>query len=134
MESKNIYKIAKGIISYKVFLNKFKTIHEDEIIMKEPYNQNSTKYIFRNFNTECYIIDKTIFDDFRSATNLDKLIQILEPLNEENKNKFEEELNKYLEKHPYKFCAENIKLYSELEEMKTVVKNFNNYSFVNKEI
>ena len=126
--------IAKGIISYKKFLDEFKRVNEDEVFMKDPNDPNTSKYIFRTFNTECYIIDKKYFDKFRSATNFDKLNKILEPANEENEKKFKEELSKYLQEHPYEFSAENIKLYSELEELKKVVKNFNNYSFVNKGI
>ena len=126
--------IVKGIISYIEFLNNFKKVHEDVEILKEADNPNSSKFIFREFNTECYIIDKKKFDDFRSATNFDNLNKILDPINEGNKNKFKEELKKYLEKHPYQFNGEDIKIYSELEEMKGMVQEFNKYSFVNKEI
>ena len=56
------------------------------------------------------------------------------PINEANKNKFKEELKKYLNNQSFQYNEENIKMYSELEEMKKVVQNFNDYSFVNKEI
>ena len=125
--------IAKGIISYFGFVNNFKKIHEDEAILKEADNPNSIKYLLRKFDTECYLIDKKNFDDFKSAINFGKLTQEL-VINEENKSKIKEELGKYLNEHPYQFNAGNIKIYSEFEEMKTIVKNFTNYSFVNKEI
>ena len=40
----------------------------------------------------------------------------------------------YLNENPYRFDEEKIKLYSTEEELKGIVKNFNSYSFVNKEI
>ena len=93
----NVDNITKGIISYKKFLDEFKKVNEDEVITKDPNNPNTLKYIFRTFNTECYIIDRKFSDKIRSATNFDKLNKILEPVNEENEKKFKEELNNYLE-------------------------------------
>ena len=127
-------RIAEGIISYTEFLTDFKKVQEDEVIKKDADDPKSTQYTFRKFNTECYIIKKKYFDDFRRATNFDALNPILNPLDEENKNKFKEKLKEHLDKNPYQSKNENIKIYYELEEMKKVVKDFNNYSFVNKGI
>ena len=132
----NIDNITSGIISYLKFIKNFKKQHEDEVISNKK-NSNIFEYTFREFNLECYIIDKKYFDDFRSAINFDDIIQLLEPIeniNEENKIKFKEELKKNLKKNDYKFELKNIKIYSELEEIKEVVKNFNSYTFVNKDL
>ena len=126
--------IAEGIISYTEFLTDFKKVQEDEVIKKDADDPKSTQYTFRKFNTECYIIKKKYFDDFRRATNFDALNPILNSLNEENKNKFKEKLKEHLDEKPYQSKNANIKIYYELEEMKKVVKDFNNYSFVNKGI
>jgi hypothetical protein len=134
MENRLIYKIVNGIISYTEFLTEFKKVNEDDVILQDPDNPNSTQYIFRKFNTECYIIDRKNFDDFRSANNFDALIPILNPLNEESKKKCKSIMKEYLYEHPHRYFNGNIKIYYELEEMKKVVKDFNNYSFVNKGI
>ena len=136
-ENKFLEKITNGIISYLKFIKNFKKVNEDEVISRETNDSIIFKYTFRKFNDECYIIDKKYFDDFRSAINFDHLIQLLEPIeniNEENIIKFKEELKKNLKKNDFKFELKNVKIYSELEEMKEVVKNFNNYTFVNKDL
>ena len=107
-------KIAEGIISYSEFLTDFKKVQEDEVILKDADNPKSSQYIFRKFNTECYIINKKTFDEFRQATNFDTLIKLLKPLNDENKKKFKEKLKEklkeHLDKNPYQSKNENIKI------------------------
>ena len=73
MADKNIIfdKIADSIISYLEFVKKFKKVKPDEII-----NLDKFIYIFRHFNVECYLIDKEIFNEFRSAINFDDFIAI----------------------------------------------------------
>ena len=131
MADKNIIfdKMADSIISYLEFVKNFKKVKPDEII-----NLDKFIYIFRHFNVECYIIDKEIFNEFRSAINFDDFIAILDPINDENVKIFKEELKKFLEKNPYIPKRKNIKLYSNEEEIKEIIKNFNNYTFVNKEL
>ena len=131
---KNIKKISDGIISYLEFLKLFKKVKNDDTISQEFENKNKFTYIFRQFELECYLIDKKYFDEFRKAINFNELISILNPISEENKQKFKIELKKYLDKNPFIPNGENIKLYSEVNEMKELVKNFNNYSFINKEL
>ena len=136
--SDNIEQIAESVISYLEFVKKFKKVKKEDIVSNEKedenVNINKLSYIFHNFDVECYIIDKKSFDIFRNAINFDNLISILNPINDENKNKFKKELKKYLENNPYIPNGNNIKIYSKEEEMKEIVKNFNNYSFVNKEL
>ena len=133
-----IEKIVESVISYLEFVKKFKKVKKEDIISNEQgdedININKLSYIFHNFDVECYIIDKKSFDIFRKAINFNNLVSILEPINDENKNKFKKELKKYLENNPYIPNGNNIKIYSKEEEMKEIVKNFNNYSFVNKEL
>jgi hypothetical protein len=130
----NIEKITDGIISYLEFLKLFKKVKTDDTISQELGNKNKFTYIFRQFELECYLIDKNYFDEFRRAINFNQLINILNPINEENKQKFKIELEKYLDKNPFIPNGEKIELYSEINEMKELVKNFNNYSFINKEL
>ena len=132
-EDQKYEEIANGIISYLDFIKKFKTKKEDYIITNEQ-NNTKLKYAFRNYNLDCYIIDKKYLDEFRKATNFDQLTQILKDNTEEDEKKFKEELIKYLNENPYKFGEEKLKLYSTEDELKEIVKNFNYYSFVNKEI
>jgi len=127
VDGKKIEKITNGIISYLEFLKQFNKVIYDDFIQKESY-------IFLQFNLECYIIDKKYLDDFKTAINFDELIYLLNPIDEGNKNKFKIELKKYLEKRSFMPDGENIKLYSDNEEIKELVKNFNNYSFINKEL
>ena len=103
-KTNKLEKIANGIFSYLTFLKNFKKVKFDDIISNAPEKKNSSKftYVFRQFNLECYIIDKKYFDDFRVYAHFNELIPLLEPLNEGNKNKFKIELKKYLEKNPYK--------------------------------
>ena len=133
-EKNNIEKISKGVISYLEFLKLFKKVKDDDIISQELQNKNKFSYIFRQFELECYLIDKKYLDEFRKDINFNELINLLNPINEENKKKFEIELKKYLDKNPFIPNGENIKLYSEINEMKELVKDFNNYSFINKEL
>jgi len=132
-EDQKYEEVANAIISYLDFIKEFKTKKEDYVITNEQ-NNTKLKYVFRNYNLDCFIIDKKYLDEFRKATNFDKLTQILKDNTEENKNKFKEELTKYLNENPYRFDEEEIKLYSKEDELKGIVNNFNSYSFVNKEI
>ena len=132
----NIEKITDGVISYLAFIKNFKNVKPDDIILSEPDKNTSSKYsyIFREFKTKCFIIDKIYFDEFRSAINFNELYPILDPINEKNINLFKEELKKYLEKNPFNFNKLNVKFYSKKEELKGIVKNLNNYSFINEEL
>ena len=127
VDGKNIEKITNGVISYLEFQKQFDKFIYDNFIQKESY-------IFLQFNLECFIIDKKFFDEFRKAINYNELIALLNPIDEGNKNKFKIELKKYLDKNPFIPNGENIKLYSDKEEMKKLANNFNNYSFINKEL
>jgi len=127
VDGKNIEKITNGVISYLEFQKQFDKFIYDNFIQKESY-------IFLQFNLECFIIDKKFFDEFRKAINYNELITLLNPIDEGNKNKFKIELKKYLDKNPFIPNGENIKLYSDKEEMKKLANNFNNYSFINKEL
>ena len=136
-DDQKIERITSGVIAYLKFLKNLKKVNEDCVISKEGNNSVDFTYIFREFNVECYIIDKKYFENFRSAIHFDDLISLLEPIesvSEEKINKFKEELEKKFEKNTYKYDEENFNIYSELEEMKKVVKNLNNYSFVCKEL
>ena len=139
-EDKNVEKIGKGIISYFEFKKDFNTIKEDFIINNESKEkeengqENNDIFIFREFNKECYIIDKEHFDEFKKAVNFEELTKILEPLTEANKDKFMKELKEYLQKNPYLPKVDNIKIYSEIEEMKELVNQFSKFSFVNKKL
>jgi len=132
-EDQKYEEVANAIISYLDFIKEFKTKKEDYVITNEQ-NNTKLKYVFRNYNLDCFIIDKKYLDEFRKATNFDKLTQILKDNTEENKNKFKKELAEYLNENPYRFDEEEIKLYSTEDELKGIVNNFNSYSFVNKEI
>ena len=110
VDDKNIEKITNGIISYLEFLKEFNKVIYDDFIKKESY-------IFLQFNLECYIIDKKYLDDFKKAINFDELIYLLNHIDEENKNKFKIKLKKYLEEKPFIPNIENIKFYSDKEEI-----------------
>jgi len=130
----NIDNITNGIISYLEFLKKFKTKINDQVFTNRQNSRLNMTYSFREFKLNCYIIDKKKFDDFRLSINFNELVQILNTINEENKEKFKKELKLFLEKHPYSPNGKDIKIYSKSEEMKIIVKDFNNYSFINKEL
>ena len=129
----NAETIADGIISYLEFLKLFKKVKNDDIFAQE-FDKNKFTYIFRQFELEFYIIEKKYFDEFRNSINFNELKKLLNPIDEENKKQFKIELKKHIDKNPFIPNGENIKLYSEINEMKELVKNFNNYSFVNKEL
>ena len=129
----NVEKISEGVISYFEFLKLFKTVKNDDIFSHE-FDKNKFTYIFRQFELEFYIIDKIYFDEFRKSINFNELINLLNPINEENKQKFKIELKKHLDKNPFIPNGDKIKLYSEINEVKELVKNFNKYSFINKEL
>ena len=129
-------KIADSIISYLEFIKKFKEIKKDDIITNKQNNNSNSKFIytFRNFNIECYIIEKKVFDNFKEKVNFKEITLILDPINDDNKKKFIKALKEYLEKNPYLPNGNNINIFSKEEEMKEIVQNFNNYSFINKEL
>ena len=131
-----IENIIESVISYLEFIKKFKKVKQDDIIYNKPSKNISANYsyIFGEFKTKCFIIDNISFAQFRSAINFNELQSILEPINESNINKFKKELKKYLEKNPFNFNKLNVKLYSKEKELKEIVKNFDNYSFINKEL
>ena len=132
-EKNDIDKIAESIFCYKDFLKKFKEIKEEYTI---EVNQNGKEipYAFSQFNVDSYIIDKKYMDDFTSKIDFYDLTEIITVMNDENKKKFKEELKKKLDKNPYIPNGERIKLYSKEEEMKEIVQNLNDYTFINKEI
>ena len=139
-EDKNAERIGKGIISYFEFKKDFKTIKEDFIInneskeKEENEQENNDIFIFREFDKECYIIDKEYFDEFKKAVNFEEITKILEPLTEANKEKFMKELKEHLLKNPYLPKVDNIKIYSEIEELKEIANKFSKFSFVNKKL
>ena len=135
-QDENVENIINSIISYLNFLNDFKKVKEDYSINIENKNDESKKhcYTFREFNVETYIINNEFFDEFKNAINFDQLTAILDPITEENKKKAIEELKKYLNKNPFNLNDNNLKIFSELQEMKEVIKNINNISFINEDI
>ena len=130
MTDKNVEKIIDALISYLEFEQDFKKVKQDDIISGE----NGDTYDFRKYNLECFIIDKKSFDGFRDSINFNKLIEILDPINDENKNKCKLELKTYLDKNPYIPIGDKVNIYSKEKEMKEIVKDFNNYTFVNKDL
>ena len=128
-------KIFNGIISFFEFLQKFNQVIKDEKIAYSKQNNSiELSYTFRKFNLECYIIDKKYFDEFCLAFNINELSKILNPLNEQNKNKCREKLKKTLEEKKFNLDGKKIIIYSGEEILKKIVKNFSNFSFLNKEL
>ena len=70
---KNIEKISDGIISYLEFLKLFKKVKNDDTISQDFENKNKFTYMFRQFELECYLIDKKYFDEFRKSINYNEL-------------------------------------------------------------
>ena len=131
IENVSVDKMTNAIVSFLDFLKKFRQITRDEIISDEKL---SISYSFRKFNLECYIIDKKYFDDFCSRIHYNEISKILTKINEETKNKCKDLLRKILEEKNYIPDFKNIIFYSSEESMKQIVKQFNNYSFLNKEL
>ena len=129
----NIEKIVNGVISYLEFEKKLKIAKPDNIIPNKPNNKSNLNFAFRDFNLECYIIEEKYLTQFKKAINFDKLSSLLEAKNE-NKNKFKEELEKYLQTNSYALNTEDIKIYSKEDDMKKIIPNFNDYIFVNEEL
>ena len=127
----DIDKISESIITYMEFIKRFKAKKPDKII--SPDN-SKLSYIFREFNTDCYCINKNSLDSFLSSINFHELCLLLDPINDENKQKFKEKLKKYLEKNSLNLNELNVRFYSKKEEMKELVKNLNDYSFINEEL
>ena len=127
-------KITNAVISYLIFLKTFNTIKQNYTFIPE-YNLDETinkSYIIRPFSLNCYIIDKEFLDIFKSAINFNELKKILDPINEENKNKFKEKLKIYLNEHPYKFSTDNVKFFSTRDEIKELLENNIEYEIVNE--
>jgi len=80
----NVENISEAVFSYFEFLKLFKTVKNDDIYSQE-FDKNKFTYIFRQFELEFYIIDKKYFDEFRKSINFNILINLLNPINEENK-------------------------------------------------
>ena len=129
-EEDNAEKITNAIVSYLNFLIDFKKAKTDDITS----NDQGDTFEIREYNLKCYIIDKEPFDDFRYNVNFNELVEILNPINDENINKCKLELKKCLEEDPYEPNGNNVKIFSKEEDLKEIVKNFNNYSFVNKDL
>ena len=134
----NLDKITDGVISYLEFLKKFNEVKlvKSNAILSESNNNADTRfsYLFCDYEIDCYIIDKKIFDAFCLAINFNEFKSILDTINQKSKNKFKEKLNQYLKENPFNFNESKIKFYSKEEEMKEIVKNLHNYSYVNKEL
>ena len=135
-EEKNIEKIANAIISYLTFKENFQKIKEDHQINigKNEYDSSNCSYILREFNTDCYIIEKDHFKEFCYSVNFNNLTMNLDISDEKSKNNFIQELKSYLKKNPYVPNPSNIKIYSKLEEMKEIATDFKNYEFVNEDL
>ena len=129
-EEEKVEKILDAVTSYLEFVKQFKKTKQDDTIS----NENGDSYEFREYNLICYIIDKVSFDTFRSSINFNNLVEILNPIDDENINKCKLELKKYLDENPYIPIGDKVKIYSEEQEMKEVIKDFNNYSFVNEKL
>ena len=135
-EEKNIEKIANAIISYLTFKENVQKIKEDHQINigKNEYDSSNCSYILREFNTDCYIIEKDHFKEFCYSVNFNNLTMNLDISDEKSKNNFIQELKSYLKKNPYVPNPSNIKIYSKLEEMKEIATDFKNYEFVNEDL
>ena len=128
----SIEKIVNGIISYLEFEKKFKTVQPDNIISNKQNDKSNLYFVFRDFKLECYMIEEKYLNQFKEAINFNQLSPLLDPKNE-NKAKFKEELEKYLQLNPYVLNTDDIQIYSKEEDMKKIIKNFNDYIFVNEE-
>ena len=126
----NIEKFSKGIVSYLEFSKNFKNVSQNQIVIK---NENNNSFIYRKFNFDCYIIEKKVLDDFFLSINFNQLTTILDPINDENKKKFDEKLKIFFEKNPNFSYNNYIKIYSEFKEIKEIIQHFEKYSFVNEE-
>ena len=125
-----IEKISNAIVSYLRFTIAFKNLKTEKI---QEITSGDNYYSFRLFKTQCYFIDKDSFNEFSSSVNLSEMLKILKPINEKNIIKLKEELKKYFEENPFQPIKRNVKIFYMKEEMKEVVRNFGNYTFVNKE-
>ena len=73
MEDENLLseKMTNALIAFQEFLKKFKQVIKDETISNDKENNPriNITYAFREFNLECYIIDKIYFSEFCTAIN-----------------------------------------------------------------
>ena len=127
----DIEKIVSGIITYLKFEQKFLTAKPDNTISNKP--KDKLNFAFRDFNLDCYMIKEKYLTQFKESINFKQLSPLLDP-KKENNAKFKEELEKYLKINPYIPNTGDIKIYSKEEDMKKIIKNFNDYIFVNEEL
>jgi hypothetical protein len=73
-EDNNFQKISNGLISYYKFKESLRNSERDLIIEKEETAGEKISFIFRNFNIECYIIEKKILNEFLNSNNLPKIL------------------------------------------------------------
>ena len=128
-EYNNFQKISNGLISYYKFKENLKNSERDLIIEKEETAGEKISFIFRNFNIECYIIEKKILNEFLESNNLPKILNLI---NEENIKNFNEELKTIIEEKGIMPIQSKIEIYSELEKIKELVTE-ENFSLVNEE-
>ena len=91
MEDENLLseKMTNALIAFQEFLKKFKQVIKDETISNDKENNPriNITYTFREFNLECYIIDKIYFSEFCTAINYNEIADILSNINDESINK-----------------------------------------------
>ena len=137
MEEERIDKQAEimtnSIISFLKFFNNFNQVIKDDIIETKS-NIFDISYNFRKFNLECYIIDKKYFDEFCEAINYKEILKILSIINEENKEQCKQIIKNKLIEDDFDINIKDIVFYASQEDLKKIVYNFNNYSFLTKEI
>ena len=127
-------KITNAVASYFIFLKSFNNIRPNYNFIQENNLDGTTNksYILRSFHLNCYLIDKEFLDNFKSAINFNELKKILDPINEENKNKFKEKLKKYLDENPYNFSTDDVKIFSTTNEIQDLLQNNEEYEIVNE--
>ena len=138
MEDENLLseKMTNALIAFQEFLKKFKQVIKDETISNDKENNPriNITYTFREFNLECYIIDKIYFSEFCTAINYNEIADILSNINDESINKCKEIMKKIILENKYNPDNRNIKIYADKESLRGIIKDFGNYSFLNKEL
>jgi hypothetical protein len=111
---------SKNNVDIETFINDFM-----EKIKQTGIDDNSKSIlisIFKQSNSDIHLIDKKCFVFFLSSMNYDKIITILDSINNGNKNIDEYPNDNYVEKINKK------------ENMKKIVTNYHNYTFINKDL
>jgi hypothetical protein len=111
---------SKNNVDIETFINDFM-----EKIKQTGINDNSKSTlmsIFKESNSDIHLIDKKCFVFFLSSMNYDKIITILDSINNGNKNIDEYPNDNYVEKINKK------------ENMKKIATNYHNYTFINKDL